>query len=116
MTRRSGFGFNGSGIDFRNNFPANLNARNQERADPTTYQFNLPSTDRPTDVSIPETWYPGIRNYWSIGTTPRHVHPIDGIKAVVIHPTAGASSEGAISVMREGKASFHWLVSDENEP
>jgi len=76
-------------------------------ADPTTYQFNLPSTDRPKDVSIPETWYPGIRNYWSICTTQRDVHPIDRIKAVVIHATAGASSEGAISVMREGKASFH---------
>ncbi|MBW4681579.1 MAG: N-acetylmuramoyl-L-alanine amidase [Microcoleus vaginatus WJT46-NPBG5] len=85
-------------------------------SDPKTYQFDLPTTNRPTDVSIPETWYPGIRNYWSECTTQRDVHPIDGIKAVVIHATAGASSEGAISVMRAGTASFHWLVPDENEP
>lgn len=85
-------------------------------ADPTTYQFNLPSTDRPLDVLIPETWYPGVRDYWSGCTSQRDVHPIDGIKAVVIHATAGSSSEGAISVMRDGKASFHWLVPDENEP
>ncbi|MBD1936949.1 N-acetylmuramoyl-L-alanine amidase [Microcoleus sp. FACHB-68] len=85
-------------------------------SDPKTYQFDLPTTNRPTDVSIPETWYPGIRNYWSECTTQRDVHPIDGIKAVVIHATAGTSSEGAISVMRDGKASFHWLVPDENEP
>jgi N-acetyl-anhydromuramyl-L-alanine amidase AmpD len=85
-------------------------------ADPTTYQFDLPSTGRPLDVSIPETWYPGVRDYWSGCTTQRDVHPIDGIKAVVIHATAGSSSEGAISVMRDGQASFHWLVPDENEP
>lgn len=85
-------------------------------ADPTTYQFDLPSSDRPLDVSIPETWYPGVRDYWSGCTTQRDVHPIDGIKAVVIHATAGSSSEGAISVMRDGNASFHWLVPDENEP
>ncbi len=85
-------------------------------ADPTTYQFNLPSTDRPLDVLIPETWYPGVRDYWSGCTSQRDVHPIDGIKAVVIHATAGSSSQGAISVMRDGKASFHWLVPDENEP
>ena len=38
-----------------------------------------------------------------------------GIKAVVIHATAGGSSEGAVSVMRDGHASFHWLVPDEDE-
>lgn len=85
-------------------------------AHPKTYQFDLPSTGRPLDVSIPETWYPGVRDYWSGCTTQRDVHPIDGIKAVVIHGTAGSSSQGAISVMRDGKASFHWLVPDENEP
>ena len=85
-------------------------------ADPTTYQFDLPSTDHPLDVLIPENWYTGVRDYWLGCTSQRDVHPIDGIKAVVIHATAGSSSEGAISVMRDGKASFHWLVPDENEP
>ena len=82
---------------------------------PKTFQFDLPSSGRPTDVSIPETWYPGIRNYWARCTTKRIPHPINGIKAVVIHATAGGSSEGAVSVMKAGKASFHWLVPDEDE-
>lgn len=33
----------------------------------------------------------------------------------MIHATAGSSSAGAVSVMADGKASFHWLVPDENE-
>lgn len=44
--------------------------------------------------------------------------PIAGIVAVVVHATAGSSSEGAVSVMKRKKdpASFHWLVPDEDEP
>jgi N-acetyl-anhydromuramyl-L-alanine amidase AmpD len=82
---------------------------------PTQYHFKLTKTNRPVDVLIPELWYPDIRNYWSICTSKRTVDPIDGIVAVVIHATAGASSSGAISVMKAGHASFHWLVPDENE-
>lgn len=85
-------------------------------SDPRLYQFDLPLSGRPTDVLIPEVWYPGIRDYWPVCTTKRIVHPVNGIVAVVIHATAGASSAGAVSVMKAGKASFHWLVPDENEP
>lgn len=84
--------------------------------DPKTYQFDLPTTDRPTDVNLPETWYPGIRDFWSACTTKRSVHPINGIRAIVIHATAGGNSAGAVSVMKAGTASFHWLVPDEDEP
>ena len=49
-------------------------------------------------------------------TSSRIFDAILGIKAVVIHATAGGSSDGAVSVMREAKASWHWLVPDENEP
>lgn len=83
-------------------------------ADPRTYHFKLTGT-RPDDVTIPEIWYPGIKSYWDISTSKRSVHPINGIAAVVIHATAGASSSGAVSVMKAGHASFHWLVPDENE-
>jgi N-acetyl-anhydromuramyl-L-alanine amidase AmpD len=83
--------------------------------DPKTYQFDLTGA-RPADVSIPETWYPGIQQTWAGCTTQRAVHPIEGIKAIVIHATAGGSSAGAVSVMKAGVASFHWLVPDENEP
>ncbi|MDB5269093.1 MAG: putative N-acetylmuramoyl-L-alanine amidase [Hymenobacter sp.] len=85
-------------------------------ANPNTYQFNLPATGRPDDVLINEVWYPGVREYWPRCTTGRIYDPIFGIKAVVIHATAGASSEDAVSVMRDEDASFHWLVPDEDEP
>jgi N-acetylmuramoyl-L-alanine amidase len=82
---------------------------------PRTYQFNLPANGRPDDATFPEAWYPGVRDYWDRCTTRRSVHPINGIVAVVIHATAGSSSSGAVSVMRDAAASFHWLVPDENE-
>lgn len=85
-------------------------------ADPTKYQFNLPGSGRPTNITIPEVWYPGVRDYWEGSTGRRTVDPLTGIVAVVIHATAGGSSAGAISVMRDRKASFHWLVPDEDEP
>lgn len=82
---------------------------------PSSYQFDLPSASRPHDVILNEVWYPGIKDYWDDCTSTREVDPITGIKAVVIHATAGASSAGAVSVMADGVASFHWLVPDENE-
>ena len=85
-------------------------------ADPTRYQFNFPQRGRPTDVILSEVWYPGIQAYWESSTSSRIYDAILGIKAVVIHATAGSSSEGAISVMRDGHASFHWLLPDEDEP
>ena len=85
-------------------------------ADPTKYQFNLPNEGRPQDVLLTEVWYPGIQEFWPNCTTSRIFDAILGIKAVVIHATAGGSSDGAVSVMREGNASWHWLVPDENEP
>ena len=83
---------------------------------PATYQFNLPQRGRPSDVMLNEVWYPGIQAYWETSTSSRIFDAILGIKALVIHATAGSSSAGAISVMKEGKASFHWLLPDEDEP
>ncbi|QGW65188.1 N-acetylmuramoyl-L-alanine amidase [Lysobacter soli] len=82
---------------------------------PSQYKFNLPVAGRPDDVELAEFWYPGIRAFWESASARRTVDPIFGIRAVVIHATAGASSDGAASVIRAGTASFHWLVPDENE-
>lgn len=82
---------------------------------PINYYFKLPKGEKPTNIRIPEMWYPGIRQYWKKSTSKRIYNPIFGIKAIVIHATAGYSSDGAVSVMRDGKASWHWLVPDENE-
>lgn len=86
--------------------------------DPTRYQFNLPKSGRPNEVTLVDPWYPGIQKYWPTCTTKRSVDPILGVNCVVIHATAGASSAGAISVMKRpaNPASFHWLVPDEDEP
>lgn len=83
--------------------------------DPRTYLFDLPA-HRPDHISIPEMWYPGVQNFWATSTSSRIFDPILGVRAVVIHATAGSSSAGAMSVMQAGNASFHWLVPDENEP
>ena len=84
-------------------------------ADPKKYQFDLPSTGRPLLFTLEEEFFPDIQATWPQVTKQRTVHPITGIRAVVIHATAGSSSVGAVSVMHAGKASFHWLVPDENE-
>ncbi len=83
--------------------------------DPKKYLFDLPSNKRPAHATINEEWYPGIREHWESSTSSRIYDSILGVKAIVIHATAGASSEGAISVMRDHRASWHWLVPDENE-
>lgn len=83
---------------------------------PIKYQFNLPRKGRPSGVILNEVWYPGIQAYWETSTSSRIFDAILGIKAVVIHAIAGSSSAGAVSVMKEGKASFQWLVPDEDEP
>ncbi|MGX9574352.1 N-acetylmuramoyl-L-alanine amidase [Mesorhizobium sp. f-mel] len=83
--------------------------------DPKTYLFDLPARGRPEPLAIPEVWYPNVQSFWASSTSSRIFDPILGIKAVVIHATAGASSAGAMSVMQAGTASFHWLVPDENE-
>ncbi|MCQ0988477.1 N-acetylmuramoyl-L-alanine amidase [Jiella marina] len=82
---------------------------------PRTWQFDLPDGEAPADGDLPERWYPGIRDSWNRCTSTRLYDPIEGIRAVVIHGTAGSSSSGAASVMHAGVASFHWLVPDENE-
>ncbi|WP_428523608.1 N-acetylmuramoyl-L-alanine amidase [Roseibium sp.] len=84
-------------------------------ADPKTYLFDLPSTKRPSKATIKEEWYPGVKDYWERSTSSRIFDAILGVKAVIIHATAGHSSSGAMSVMRDGKASWHWLVADEDE-
>lgn len=84
--------------------------------DPRRHVFTLPKRNRPSDVALPEYWYPQIQRYWEHASGRRTTDPIYGIRALVIHATAGSSSAGAISVIKQGSASFHWLVPAENEP
>lgn len=83
---------------------------------PQEYHFKLPKKEFDKTFKIPEVWYPGVKKYWERCTTRRIFNPILGIKGIVIHATAGHSSAGAVSVMRDRKGSFHWLIPDEDEP
>lgn len=84
--------------------------------DPTTYHFDLDPTLRPEHAPLEERWWPGIRDAALKASSARIYDPIKGVRAVVIHATAGGSSAGAASVIFDRKASFHWLVPDEDEP
>lgn len=83
--------------------------------DPKTFLLDLPSSSKPSHASIKEEWYPGVKDHWDASTSSRIYDAILGVKAVVIHATAGVSSSGAMSVMKAHKASWHWLVPDEDE-
>ena len=78
---------------------------------PTDYQFDLPAAGRPSIVNLKEEWYPGIQGAAINASSKRIYDPINGVRTVVIHATAGSSSAGAASVITNRKASFHWLVS-----
>jgi N-acetyl-anhydromuramyl-L-alanine amidase AmpD len=83
--------------------------------DPRTYLFDLPAAGRPEAFHLKEELYPGVRDHWEEGSTGRIVDPITGIRAIVIHATGGATSAGAMSVLKAHASSWHWLVPDENE-
>ncbi len=83
--------------------------------DPGDFHLDLPAGACPAPFSLPEKIH---RRAWAAArqcTAPRPDDPALSIRAVVIHATAGSSTDGAVSVMEEARASFHWLVPDENE-
>ncbi|MBY8337280.1 N-acetylmuramoyl-L-alanine amidase [Alteriqipengyuania sp. NZ-12B] len=84
--------------------------------DPATYHFDLDLTLRPAHAPLEERWWPDIRDAALKASSARIYDAILGVRAVVIHATAGGSSAGAASVIFDRKASFHWLVPDEDEP
>lgn len=85
-------------------------------ADPNQFQFDLDPAARPDFAPLAEQWYPHIRPAALRASSSRIYDAVDGIRAIVIHATAGGSSSGAASVIFARKASFHWLVPDEEEP
>lgn len=82
---------------------------------PDDYQFDLPSAGKPLPFKLGEELYPGVKDHWDKATSSRIFDAIFGVTTIVIHATAGTSSEGAMSVMKAHKASWHWLVPDEDE-
>ncbi|MEZ5892376.1 MAG: N-acetylmuramoyl-L-alanine amidase [Parvularculaceae bacterium] len=78
-------------------------------ADPTTFQFDLPPA-RPAPFHLNESIHAAAWAAAGNCASLRGAPPEEAVRAIVIHATAGASSDGAVSVMTEGRASFHWLV------
>lgn len=83
---------------------------------PKNYFFSLPRDRKPTNLTIPEVLYPNIQKYWDKCTSKRIFNPIFGVKAIVIHATAGYASSHVIPNMTNGVSSWHWLIPDEDEP
>jgi N-acetyl-anhydromuramyl-L-alanine amidase AmpD len=79
------------------------------------FQFDLPSAGRPAPFQLFEQLYPGVQEHWEASTSKRVFDPVFGVTTMVIHATAGGGSESAMSVMKAGQASWHWVVPDESE-
>ncbi|WP_375204638.1 N-acetylmuramoyl-L-alanine amidase [Hyphococcus sp.] len=84
-------------------------------ADPTTFQFNLPRgrdwPREPLNERIHEAAWAVAGDCSSLRGAP----PAEAVRVMVIHATAGSSTAGAVSVMKEGRASFHWIVPGKDE-
>lgn len=84
-------------------------------ADPRDFQFDLPAARRPGRAPLAERWWPGLETGSIAPTSPRRHDPISGVRAIVIHATAGSTASGAVSEMLKGQSSFHWLVPAERD-
>lgn len=83
--------------------------------DPQLYHFKLPKYQGPILPAPPSAGYPGVENHIESVTSSRKLRSDGQIKAFVIHATAGYSSYDAMSVLFSHRASWHWLIPDEDE-
>ena len=80
-------------------------------SDPKDFQFDLDPSQRPSPNPLNgEAWFPHAKDVWPTCTSRRIVDPTLGIRTIVIHATAGSTCAGAFSVMKDRRASFHWLI------
>ncbi|MHA7872231.1 MAG: N-acetylmuramoyl-L-alanine amidase, partial [Hyphococcus sp.] len=88
-------------------------------ANPREFFLALPTGAAPAPFSAPEQVYPDIHWYNRHRASNRMVHNVNGVEAVVIHATAGGSSQSALSWWKAphgARASAHWIVPGEEEP
>jgi N-acetylmuramoyl-L-alanine amidase len=84
-------------------------------ADPKSFFFNLNPERLPAPFALNEKIHPRA---WAAApgcASLRGGDPASAVRLIVIHATAGATSDGAVSVMEEGRASFHWIVPGKDE-
>lgn len=84
-------------------------------ADPKTFHFTLDPAQRPARFDLNEKIH--ARAWAAAGqcASIRGAKPDEAIRLIVIHATAGSTTDGAVSVMEEGRASFHWIVPGKDE-
>ncbi len=83
--------------------------------DPRLFQFNLDPARRPAPEVLKEEIHPRAWAAAAGCASLRKGEPEEAVRVLVLHATAGANSDGAVSVMEEGRASFHWLVPGKEE-
>ncbi|WP_411816720.1 N-acetylmuramoyl-L-alanine amidase [Hyphococcus sp. DH-69] len=79
--------------------------------DPCQFQFDLPPQPYPAR-ELNEVIHKSAWRAAPLATSKREPGEIE---LIVIHATAGSSTEGAVSVMTEKRASFHWIVPGRKE-
>ena len=82
---------------------------------PRSFQFDLEPRRRPIAPVLKEIIHKPAWAAAKGAASLRGAAPEEAVRVMVIHATAGASTEGAVSVMREGRASFHWVVPGKGE-
>ena len=83
--------------------------------DPKQYQFDLPETERPAWFPLNEPYVPNHEWYNSHRSSDRIYDTIEGVRAVIIHATAGHRTSDALDAWTTKDASAHWIVPDEDE-
>lgn len=79
-------------------------------ADPRDFQFDLPLSPRPSPSPLAEKIHQRAWAAAAGAASLRGAAPQEAIRLIVIHATAGSTTDGAVSVIEEGRASFHWIV------
>lgn len=79
--------------------------------DPRQFQFDLPTNNMPP-APLNEVIH---RRAWATARQSTSPRENPDIELIVIHATAGSTTDGAVSVMAEGRASFHWAVPGPSE-
>ncbi|MFC2951161.1 N-acetylmuramoyl-L-alanine amidase [Marinicaulis aureus] len=85
-------------------------------ADPTEFQFDLPPDRHWAPMPLAERIH---KTAWAAAdgcASLRGAETREAVRVIVIHATAGATTDGAVSVMEEARASFHWIVPGKDEP
>lgn len=89
--------------------------RRPAAADPKDFQFDLPLKPRPRHAPLAEKIHERAWAAAGNAASLRGAAPEEAIRLIVIHATAGSTTGGAVSVIEEGRASFHWVVPGEAE-